>query len=363
VSYRIVTNPGLQGDLRIYHAAAKACAEGRNPYDAGALTSALGKTQPLPFVYPPATLPLLRSLLVLDYRTTYFAFFALKIAGVIALVLMWQRRLFPEAAARACLYLLCALAYAQTIKMDVRAGNISVFEQLLIWTAALAFLRRRPGLYAALIASAAVFKVTAAVLLLLLLVDRDRRAKAALLAATAGLAVVHGVSAAVRPDLFAAFLRNAAALDDRGGVNPASLAVIRDGLERLAGDRVFPHLDAVVYGLFVLLVLGALVWVGRRHDFRADRVGAVFVGFLAYALAVPRFKDYSYILLIPPSVYVVVSVLRGFGARLLALLLLCTHLFAYQSWVTALVLFTAYLAHLLRAPRRPPSPAAAPGPA
>lgn len=357
VSYLIATNPALQGDLRVYRAAAQAYAEGRNPYEPGALIGPGGKTQQLPFVYPPVSLPLLRALLILDYRTTYFCFFVLKMAALAGLILLWRRWLFPDDAAGACLYLLCALAYGQTIKMDIRAGNISVFEQLLIWTAVLAFVRGRPWLYAALIAAAALLKLTAAVLLLLLIVDRERRNVGALLAGLAGLALVHGVSALVRPDLFAGFLRNAAALDERGRTNPSTLALIRDGVERLAGGWGPAHLDEMVYGLVVLLIGLTILSVARR-----DRQPG-YLECVAYALAAPRFKDYSYILLIPPSVHVVVNVLRGAFPRVLALLLLCTHFFAYQSWVAALVLFTVYVAHLRRSGRPPRVPAAAPGPA
>jgi hypothetical protein len=357
VCYLVATHHALQGDLRIYRAAAEAHAQGRNPYAPGALIGPGGKTQQLPFVYPPVTLPLLRALLVFDYRTTYYVFFVLKMAALAGLIVLWRRWLFPDDAAGACLYLLCALAYGQTIKMDIRAGNISVFEQLLIWTAVLAFVRGRPWLYAALIAAAALFKLTAAALLLLLIVDRKRRNVGAFLAGLSGLAVVHGISAAMRPDLFAGFLRNAAALDDRGSVNPSTLALIRDGVERLAGGWGPAHLDEMVYGLAVLLIGVTTLSVARR-----DRQPG-YLECLAYALAAPRFKDYSYILLIPPSVHVVVRVLRGVGPRLLALLLLCTHFFAYQSWAAALVLFTVYVAHLLRPGRRPPEPAAAPGPA
>jgi len=360
VSYLVATNPSLQGDLRIYRAAAQADALGRNPYEPGALTGPGGKTQSLPFVYPPVALPLLRALLVFDYRTTYFLFFALKMAAVVALIALWRRWLFPDDLSGACLYLLCALAYGQTLKMDVRAGNISVFEQVLIWTGVLALLRGRTWLYAGLIAAAALFKLTTAGLLLVLLLDRSRRALGPLLGALAGLALVHGLSAAVRPDLFAAFLRNAAMLDDRGRTNPAALALIRDGVDRWAGPAP-PHLDWILYGLVVLLVTAGCLWVARRQDIA--REGLVFAVFLAFAVAAPRFKDYSYILLIPPSVYVVVTVLQGVVPRLLALLLLCTHFFAYQSWVAALVLFTVCVAHPRGPARRPPAPAEEPGPA
>jgi len=353
----VATHHALQGDLRIYRAAAEAHAEGRNPYAPGALIGPGGKTQQLPFVYPPVTLPLLRALLVFDYRTTYYGFFVLKMAALAGLILLWRRWLFPDDAAGACLYLLCALAYGQTIKMDIRAGNISIFEQLLIWTAVLAFVRGRPWLCSALIAAAALFKLTAAALLLLLIVDRGRRNVGAMLAGLAGLALVHGVSALVRPDLFAGFLRNVAALDERGSANPSTLAVIRDGWERLAGGWGPTHLDETAYGLVVLLIGLTSLSVARRER----QPG--YLECLAYTLALPRFKDYSYILLIPPSVHVVMNVLQGAFPRVLALLLLCTHFFAYQSWAAALVLFTVYVAHLLRRGRRPPEPAAAPGPA
>jgi hypothetical protein len=359
VSHRIVANPALQGDLRIYVAAAEAWAAGRSPYEPGALVGPAGNRQDLPFVYPPVSLPLLRGLLVLDHRTTYFAYFVLKMAAVVVLISLWRRRLFPDDLGGAGLYLLCALGYGQTIKMDVRAGNVSVFEQVLVWTAALAFLRRRPWTYAAFLTAAAVLKPANAVLLLLLLVDRGRRERAAVAAGVAALALVHGISAMLRPDLFAGFLRNAAALDDRGRTNPASLALIRDGIERLAGGQVPGHLDMIVYGLWVLLVGLTTLSVARR----SDRTGVLECAFLAFALAAPRFKDYSYILLIPPSVYVVVRVLRGLAPRLAALVLLCTHFFAYQSWVAALVLFIVCLAHPRGPARRPPAPAEEPGPA
>jgi hypothetical protein len=180
---------------------------------------------------------------------------------------------------------------------------------------------------------------------------------------------VHGVSAAVRPDLFAGFLRNAARLDDRGSTNPAALALIRDGGERLAGGQVPGHLDMVAYGLWVVLVGLALLSVARRPGLAGHlecvsaREGLLFAAFFAFSLAAPRFKDYSYILLIPPSVYVVVRVLRGLAPRLAALALLSTHFFAYQSWVAALVLFTVCLAHPRGPGRRPPAPVEEPGPA
>ena len=310
-------------------------------------------------MYPPVTLPLLRTLLVFDHRTTYFLFFALKMAAAAALVALWRRSLFTDDLAAACLYLFCALAYAQTMKMDIRAGNISVFEQLLVWTAALAFLRRRPWPFAALVAVAGLFKPIVAGLLLLLLADRSRRAMGALIAGVAALAVVHGISAALRPDLFAGFLRNAAALDDRGRTNPAALALIRDGVERLGGPAP-PHLDWILYALVVPLVLVPLLLVARQSD-RIDRAALLHSFLFAFALAAPRFKDYSYILLIPPSVHVVVTVLQSFGPRVLAVLVVCTHVFAYQSWVAALLLFTALLVHLLAPVHRPPAPAEAPG--
>jgi hypothetical protein len=279
-------------------------------------------------------------------------------AAVVALVVLWRRRLFPDDLSGACLYLLCALAYGQTLKMDVRAGNISVFEQLLIWTGVLALVCGRPWLCAALISLAALFKLTVAALLVLLVLDRERRHVAAMLAGLAGLSLVHGVSALVRPDLFSGFLRNAAALDERGHTNPSTLALIRDGLERLAGGQAPAYMDEMVYGLVVLLIGLTTLSVARQ-----DRQPG-YLECLAYALAAPRFKDYSYILLIPPSVHVTVNVLRGLVPRALALLLLCTHLFAYQSWVAALVLFTALvLAHRRDRARHPPAPAAAPGPA
>jgi hypothetical protein len=121
----------------------------------------------------------------------------------------------------------------------------------------------------------------------------------------AGLALfggLLGLSALLWPDLFQSFLAVAQSFDERGGINPSSLAFFRDSLGYLAGRGFLPGSDALAwlaYGVWVCAV-ALLTWHAARKHPGADARPAIFLACLAFALISPRFKNYAYILLLLP---------------------------------------------------------------
>jgi hypothetical protein len=100
-----------------------------------------------------------------------------------------------------------------------------------------------------------------------------------------------------------------------------------------------PILPQAAYAAVVAAVLMVSAWLFARLKPMEQRAGdfwRICLVCLVYAIIVPHFKDYSYILLIPPAVHVLTSC-RWLppALPLLGLLMLCT-LRNFQALGTAL---------------------------
>ncbi|MCK4857133.1 MAG: DUF2029 domain-containing protein [candidate division Zixibacteria bacterium] len=349
VVYNVVAKE-KQWDFQTFYYAAQAHSEGENPYDVAILSQTAGKEIDLPFVYPPVALYLFRPFALFDYQSAYVLFFILKLAAFTLLILLWRRHFLCDNNYYVVLLLLFVLAFRETTIRDIYAGNVSSFEQLLIWLGFLFFLDRKPFAFAILIVASALFKVTSILFLLLLLLDRDRRSLVALAAVTLAFGGLHLITYLAKPNLFTSFLANVGSLDERGSINPASLALIRDILD--AASRWSGHdlcgFDLAIYGFWIGVLVAVGYWVFSRSDLSKQRQSLLYAGLFLYALALPRFKDYSYILLIVPSLFVVQVVLRSIPIKSVAVAVLCISLFPYQPLLLALALYLLILRHIRR---------------
>jgi len=354
--FRGIAVKDKQWDLRTYYYAALVHSLGGDPYDTESLSQAAGQKIEFPYVYPPVTLYLFRPLLLLDYRTCYAVFLVLKLAALALLVRLWVKFLKPDRSYGLLLLLFCFFAFRKALIRDLNAGNISCFEQVLVWAAAFCFLRGRPLSFSLLIAGSALFKFTSIALLAIPLAERGRKWLVSTISVASGFLLVNAASYVAGPRLYRGFISNALALDERGKVNPSSLALIRDGLSRIADpvSASLPNLDHAVYALLLaglaLAAYAAVRWIEparRRSDF-------MIFCFFVYALAAPRFKDYSYMLLIVPSLYVIRHAIKSLIGKALASLLVCFYLFTYQPLVAAAVLLVVFLRHFMTAARGGP---------
>lgn len=317
----IAGHPGkYQWDLETYYYGARAFQEGKNPYDRDVVSAVAETPVRFRYVYPPHTLPVMAVLTHLPLREAFLLWLALKGVLICALFLVWMR-ILPEMVDP--VYLLVAvLAFNGAILADLIAGNISLLEQVILWSGFL-MLRRNLTVSALLIAAASFFKVTYALFLVLpLIVPGERRGRAV----TAGMIFVLAplaISAFVTPGLFQAFLSSTGVVADpleRGDSNPSLFAFLLTAGDILHQSTGLAVPAAVPVGLFVIHAIALVVVVWRCLQVMRAAPGpdpvmdAVFLLTLAYPLCVPRFKDYSYILLIPAALSVLVrgtAVARG----------------------------------------------------
>lgn len=300
--YGIASNlDRFQWDFQTYYHAAHAFAQGLDPYDLEALTRVAGREIGFPFAYPPLTVPLFSVFGGLDLATASALFLALKVVALVALLAIW-RHWFVQGRPDAFFTLFLLFGFGGAIYADFASGNISLFEQLGLWLGFVALQRGRPRIFTVLVVVVSLFKLTPILLLGLLLLHTVRRPGKYLAGGLLLFAVVLGLSYAFWPDLFRSFLQVGWSLDERGGINPSSLALLRDVYDYLLGRGFLPRwppLPWIAYTLWVVAVV-VLTWRAALAQPADDHRPTIYLACLAFALIAPRFKNYTYILLLVP---------------------------------------------------------------
>ncbi|MBI2846199.1 MAG: DUF2029 domain-containing protein [Chloroflexi bacterium] len=301
-----------QRDLSTYYFAGKAFALGLNPYDIDVLSALAPAPIPHRFVYPPYTLWLFRLLPVVDFTTVYYLFLAIKAMVLVLLFYLWKRAFLPEM--NAPFFIFALLAYNAAVYVDLRVGNIAIFEGLLIWLAFLFYLRNRLLPFSLLIVIAASFKLTPIFFLLLLLWSESRGKYLQFAGSVMLFLVIQIASWYAAPGLYTAFLQNLSGLDERGVINPSTLALIQDLSDWGARNTGIAVPETAQLGLFLALTAIVILVSWRAH--RALTTGsrpengrvALFLACLAYALIMPRLKTYSYLILLVPTYFMLLSI-------------------------------------------------------
>jgi len=174
------------------------------------------------------------------------------------------------------------------------------------------------------------------VLLAVLVIVPDRRRYHYLAYGALAFGAIFVVTYAVSPQETVRFFQSISSLDERGHVNPASLALVRDAsalVNTVWGPRVTPAGQTWLYALLAATILVPTLIVVRRvaNTEAVNRLEvSVYLVLLAYALVLPRFKNYSYMLLIVPTYYIATRSTRLRQAIPL-LLIACLPIY---SWIT-----------------------------
>jgi hypothetical protein len=293
-----------QWDVMVYWWGGRAFAHGASPY--GPIPQ---QPEYLHFVYPPLVAALFAPLAVLTVSAAKVLWLALKLAAFLATVRLWRRRITEQSAVPPLFYF--TFAFGSAALVDFTAGNVAVFEQLLLWLGFAALLSRRWWTFALVVVVAAQPKLTPVFFLGLLLVIDERPRWAPFLGGSLLFALSVGANAVVLPGQTREFLASISALGERGWGDPSMLGVMEDLVDQLRGLRVplpaaTPHL---LYLAAVAAVFRGTVrwWRARRAASAHDPLLTVLVTLAMYALVMPRMKDYSYVALLPVGWYVLAT--------------------------------------------------------
>lgn len=314
VLMHLTRHPDLfQWDFKIYYYAAQAFAAGLNPYEtANLLRLAPAAINPqLGFAYQPLTLYYFFPFRWLDFPTAYQVFLWGKVVALTGLFFLW-RRWFLDPGHGVWLLLFMMVAFNNTVYADLAAGNISVWEQAVLWPALLFFLGGRLGWFSLLIVLLASIKLVPLLFVgLLFLAEDRRRAYTCLVLSGLGFAALAVLSYLSHPSLFCHFLtQGQGMLSERGVINPSTLAFLTAGVTQaekvvgvsFPGWTVFALYAAVAAVVITVSGWALHLWQRAGHPDRT-RVAVLF-GCVVYALVAPRLKNYSYILLMAPAFFI-----------------------------------------------------------
>jgi Glycosyltransferase family 87 len=328
------SNPGNQWDFRVYYHGAQAWTAGFDPYDPASLPADLSRGG-FKFNYPPYALGLFAPITLIPLKQALLLYLALKLIVLVWLVQLWSRLLRTSVMEPAWILFLI-FGYSSTIFVDFASGSVTTFEQALVWLGVAGLLTGRPWTYVAAVVGASLFRLTP-ILLLPACLAVPRRGYRYVAAGAAAFAAIFLLTYAASPRLTVEFFQSIPKnYGERGWLNPAALPLVQDVaavIGRAHGGSLMPAVEAALY----LAVAGAIVVPTAVVVRRVAGTGArnrmeliVYLAFLANALVLPRFKNYSYMLVLVPTFYIATRSTRLHQAFPL-LLLACLPVY---SWIT-----------------------------
>jgi hypothetical protein len=342
-----------QWDLRVYMECSRTLALGGNPY----ATQPLVNGDHFQCLYPPLMIDLYRPVVAASEAfgdgmgERFWAL--LKILSMLGILIMW-RKILLRPGPDLWRVLFAALAFGSPFWSDFRAGNAGSFEHLLLWSALAAFIAGKDFLFVALIAAAAQPKLTPVALLPLVIFKPRPNLRAFVLGGALAVACF-ALNELFHPGLLKEFFRQLADPNlpwryERGPNNCSFAGLVQHILETGSGDRAAASLWAMRVSVFwSAAIMGATgwslarLWNGAGGE-EEKRRRAVLLYVVAYALIVPRLKDYSFLLLIPSAIAALESDAPiGVRAAILAFALLnSTKALAEKAGLGPWALFAGY---------------------
>jgi hypothetical protein len=360
-------------DFQEYYYAARANAEGLDYFRVPDPNSCFGRWSNDPILhYPyfPPSVFVFEPFTNLPPRAAKYLFLAIKAFVLIYLFCLWQF-VFLENPSDPFFAIFCLVAFNLSLFLDIRAGNINMVEQGLIWSAFFFFVRGKLIVFCFLIAAAAMFKLTPLLFLGLLVLSNirfQRRSVLVLILAVATVTIPFAIWL-LDPEMLHRFLSTALYLasgnECKLKYNPTLLSLIKylatkysafTGTPLPLTVQVCPYIAAV-------MIIVSLSWKSIRNLNMLkmeERKTAVYLACLVYALVLPRFQDYQWIILLVPT-YALMLKLGSFRAYpvcfgFLVFLILFNPdvtilradvfrevLFNYQQLAVALIVWLLYL--------------------
>ena len=317
--YSIAGDYHYQWDFHIYYTAAREFAAGRAPY-LHIYPNPWNRSEVFLYNYSPLTLYAFQWAVPFSLEAAKWIWLGIKLVGLALLLRLWHAS-FERLNAGWAIVLFLALGFNSALLRDFTAGNISTLEQLGIWLGFGLLIRGR--LYAAALVLACVsqFKFLPIAFLVLLLVNRPREGWKPFALGCIAFVAVFALNLLMGVGLYHDYILHFAdprnEFDSRGVTNPSSLALFRDLMDATSYTNGLPENVAagtriyVLYLILLVLLLIRAVWKRRERLRAADPKLLVYFACALFTIVSPRVKDYSYILMLIPTLFVV----RDLGRR------------------------------------------------
>jgi len=317
-----------QNDFKSYYYASEVAKLGGNPYDLTQIESMKGSEQPYPFLYQPLLLSFFKLFSFFSYHTAHILWIGLKAICLIILIYIWKCKFLPDEPLW-LFVLFVSIAFGFAVIQDLRVGNISIIIQTLIWSGFYMIKKNKPAIFCILILLAATFRLFPVFLLLVLPLLLGRKGWYYLFVSAVVMITVQLIQYVVDPSLYGQWIHSLQSFSERGtSANPSSYALICDIIDLGARFGIDNSIRSVASHLFYLIFIVGIFIFSYKFIKRIKSLKnidftqiLIFTSCLIYALIMPRFKTYSFILLIPVAYYIIKYYSRGLAFVLFIVLL------------------------------------------
>jgi hypothetical protein len=321
-----------QQDFKAYYYGAWAWRLGLDPYSQIALSQVSGISQPLTYAYLPFTLPLFSLFTLISLKHALYVYFLIKML-FLGWLLYILRNCFAPMGKYSTWLIFLVFAFSSALFRDIIVGNVTIIEQSFLWTGLALFLRKNYLFFTVCIVLASLFKISPILFLILLFFEADRTKFWYLSCGFITFAIFILSNFLFTHELFQHFIISLENMDERGQINPATLSLLRDVIDILRykyGWMIPGNTTTLFYGVIVFLLASATLWgMLRISRSKLEDKSLILILFftVGYSLILPRFKDYTYIILLLPTYYIALK-----GTRMRSFLPLLVLVGLPYSW-------------------------------
>ena len=154
-------------------------------------------------------------ILSLGYSKAFFIFLCLNCALLVSIFLIWENK-FIEKGSLYLFFIFCLLAFNSTSNLGLRAGNLTICEQFLLWSAFALFLENELLLFSLLIVLVASFKIQPVMFLFLSLATDDKRKYFYFIWSFLAFFIVLSLPHVFHPMFFHEILKYVSKIEERG---------------------------------------------------------------------------------------------------------------------------------------------------
>jgi len=330
---RLLLHPvSMFGDFKIYWATGRTILAGGNPYAFDRLPEFNRPAGSAIFIYPPITLPIMALFAGIQFRLAMALYAIANIVMIARLIRVW-RKIFGFEDQKALFTVFALFALNSTVLTAWSSGNITILEQMILWTGIGFLLRGRVMTFLVLVYFAGLFKFVflgfAGLPLLLFSLKRGLRYAPVILLVLVSPVINLWLVGLVSPQLVTQFYDGFPALmvsssfvrfDMTHNVNDQSLLTmiyfLRDAVVNRYGLTLPDDNGLEIYGVIVVAVWTGLIYFAIRlgkgvrdeRDLPVDptRVRLILCLFcLAYLWCSPVLRFYQFIMGVPCVFYLI----------------------------------------------------------
>ena len=311
----------------------KAILLGLNPYDYKVIKTLVGEYR-FSFVYSPLSFFFFAPFALLSYETAQLVALGFYVFVLLGTFIAFSHFLLPNDKYTPLFFFFAVLAFNGAINKSIHTGNVASLETALVFMALLCWLKGRHMWFMILIFAASIFKFTPLFFLGLTFFEKPPRWRSATIFLIAFILLV-AISLQVVFSVFSISFTEWLAME-RTGVswcsndlassleNPSTFCLLTELIANCNNVSVQNPVIATIFVLWVVTILFFTVRAGLyliREDRDEARIDLVVLILLCYALVLPRFQDYSWVLLIPAVFRVLMA--REYATTAGPLMILC----------------------------------------